>query len=135
MGEGYWRDIPPTRLNALTVRAALSRKGRRHNHNGRDRGHIALLRPIHLKLALSKPARGRPSPGWHARAMRATLLEQLSADRRAFPDGHTCQLDLVVAFLSVLVKENMYRYTLRDARKMRSNLLQTNAWHHRSEAL
>jgi cation diffusion facilitator family transporter len=42
---------------------------------------------------------------------------------------------LVVALASVVVKELMYRYTLRVARTIRSKLLQINAWHHRSDAL
>lgn len=60
------------------------------------------------------------------------------ATQRLFDPGRLLQpapIVLVVAFLSVLVKETMYRYTLRAARKLRSNLLQTNAWHHRSDAL
>lgn len=42
---------------------------------------------------------------------------------------------LVVAALSVLAKEAIYRYTMRSARRLRSNLLQANAWHSRSDAL
>lgn len=42
---------------------------------------------------------------------------------------------LVVAGLSVLAKEAIYRYTMRYARRLRSNLLQANAWHSRSDAL
>ncbi len=42
---------------------------------------------------------------------------------------------LVVAALSILSKEGLYRYTLRAAVKHQSNLLRANAWHHRSDAL
>ncbi len=62
----------------------------------------------------------------------------IDAARRLFdPDRllHPAPVVLVVAFLSVVVKEGMYRYTLHAARKLRSRLLQTNAWHHRSDAL
>lgn len=42
---------------------------------------------------------------------------------------------LVVAAVSILSKEVLYRYTLRVAVKHQSNLLRANAWHHRSDAL
>ena len=42
---------------------------------------------------------------------------------------------LVVAALSILVKEALYRYTLRVAVQHQSNLLRANAWHHRSDAI
>jgi len=48
---------------------------------------------------------------------------------------HPGVLALVVAALSVLSKEVLYRYTLHVARKVRSNLLHANAWHHRSDAI
>jgi cation diffusion facilitator family transporter len=41
---------------------------------------------------------------------------------------------LVVAAASVLAKEALYWYTLAVARRIRSNLLRANAWHHRSDA-
>lgn len=44
-------------------------------------------------------------------------------------------LALVAALLSVLANEGLFRYTLHVARKVRSNLLKANAWHHRSDAL
>lgn len=44
-------------------------------------------------------------------------------------------LALVVAALSVLSKEWIYRYTLRVARRINSRLLEANAWNHRSDAL
>ena len=42
---------------------------------------------------------------------------------------------LVAAVASVLAKEGLYHYTLRVARKYRSQLLKANAWHHRSDAI
>ena len=44
-------------------------------------------------------------------------------------------LALVIALISVFAKEAIYRYTLKTANQIDSNLLKTNAWHHRSDAL
>lgn len=42
---------------------------------------------------------------------------------------------LLVAFLSVVAKEWTYHYTMRLARKLKSNMLKANAWHSRSDAV
>jgi len=42
---------------------------------------------------------------------------------------------LVVAAISIASKEWIYHYTMRVARKLRSNLLRANAWHSRSDAI
>ena len=42
---------------------------------------------------------------------------------------------LVAAFVSILVKEGMYRYTKAVADKIESGSLKADAWHHRSDAL
>ena len=42
---------------------------------------------------------------------------------------------LVVAGLSIGVKEYLYRRTIRAARRLGSTALHANAWHHRSDAL
>ena len=44
-------------------------------------------------------------------------------------------LALVIAALSVALKEWIYRYTMRVARRLRSDMLKANAWHSRSDAL
>ena len=44
-------------------------------------------------------------------------------------------LAIVVAVVSILVKEAIYRYTARAATKIQSKLLMANAWHSRSDAL
>ena len=44
-------------------------------------------------------------------------------------------LTLWVAALTIASKEGLYRYTLRTAKRYRSNLLRANAWHHRSDAI
>ncbi|QKT03637.1 cation transporter [Ectothiorhodospiraceae bacterium 2226] len=48
---------------------------------------------------------------------------------------HPGLLALAVAVLSVLAKEALYHYTVRVARRIRSNLLRANAWHHRTDAI
>jgi cation diffusion facilitator family transporter len=42
---------------------------------------------------------------------------------------------LIIAGLSVLLKEWTYHYTMRLARKLRSDMLKANAWHSRSDAI
>ncbi len=42
---------------------------------------------------------------------------------------------LAAAFISILVKEWMYRYTRSAAKKLNSVSLMADAWHHRSDAL
>lgn len=42
---------------------------------------------------------------------------------------------LAIAAVSVVSKEWIYRYTMRYARRLKSNLLRANAWHSRSDAL
>ncbi len=44
-------------------------------------------------------------------------------------------LPLVAALASVVVKEAMYWYTVAAAKKIRSDALRADAWHHRSDAL
>jgi len=44
-------------------------------------------------------------------------------------------ITILFAFIAIVAKEGLYRYTLRAARSVHSNLLESNAWHHRSDAL
>jgi len=44
-------------------------------------------------------------------------------------------LALVIALLSVVLKEWIYQYTMRVARRLRSKMLEANAWHSRSDAI
>ena len=39
------------------------------------------------------------------------------------------------ALLSILLKEGIFHYTMLEARKLNSQALEANAWHHRSDAL
>ena len=48
---------------------------------------------------------------------------------------HPGVLALVVAMISVASKEAIYQYTARIARRLRSSMLQANAWHSRSDAI
>ncbi len=42
---------------------------------------------------------------------------------------------VIVAIISVLANEGLFRYMLSQGNKINSNLLRTNAWHNRSDAL
>lgn len=42
---------------------------------------------------------------------------------------------LWMAVLSIIVKEWLYRYTLKAAKQIGSSALEANAWHHRSDAM
>lgn len=44
-------------------------------------------------------------------------------------------LAFLAAIISLLVKEALYHYTMRAAKKVDSDTLKTNAWHHRSDSL
>ena len=45
------------------------------------------------------------------------------------------QIALLVAFVGILAKESLYWYTLAVARRLNSEMLRANAWHHRSDAI
>ena len=49
--------------------------------------------------------------------------------------GKPGMLALLVALVSVASKEFIYQYTVRVARRLRSNMLHANAWHSRSDAI
>lgn len=62
----------------------------------------------------------------------------VDAGQRLFQPERLLQpgpLALLIATLSVLAKEGLYHYTLRAARRLRSNMLRGNAWDHRSDAI
>lgn len=44
-------------------------------------------------------------------------------------------ITLVFAGLAIVAKEGLYHYTMRAARATHSTMLESNAWHHRSDAL
>ena len=41
---------------------------------------------------------------------------------------------LIAAIISILVKEFMYRYTIKVAKNIKSISMEADAWHHRSDA-
>lgn len=45
------------------------------------------------------------------------------------------RLALWAALISILIKELIYRYTVREGRRLDSQAVVANAWHHRSDAL
>ena len=51
------------------------------------------------------------------------------------PDLAPSGIALVVAMISIVVKEILYRWTARVGREVRSPALVANAWHHRSDAI
>ena len=44
-------------------------------------------------------------------------------------------LALIAAVISIAVKEGMFQYTMRAAKKVSSSALRADAWHHRSDSL
>ncbi len=42
---------------------------------------------------------------------------------------------IVAAILSIIIKEFMFQYTIRAAKKIKSDALKADAWHHRSDSL
>lgn len=49
--------------------------------------------------------------------------------------SHPNVLAIVGAAVSIVLKEALYRYTVMTGRRMKSQLVVANAWHHRSDAL
>lgn len=59
-------------------------------------------------------------------------LNRLSEPERLLQPGW---IALTLAVAAVLIKEALFRYTVRVGRETRSPLITANAWHHRSDAL
>ena len=57
----------------------------------------------------------------------------------AWANGEVLQapgtLALWAALLSIVLKEGTFRYSMREARRLNSQAIEANAWHHRSDAL
>lgn len=53
--------------------------------------------------------------------------------------GHTLPeptwIALAVAFISIVSKEILYRYTVKEGKRLNSDAVIANAWHHRSDAI
>jgi len=50
-------------------------------------------------------------------------------------EKHPTWMAVIVAVLSIAGKEILYQYTVRVGRRIRSQAIAANAWHHRSDAL
>lgn len=61
----------------------------------------------------------------------AAIVRFAHGEPRPAPEG----IALTAALLSIVVKEGLYRYTMRAARRLRSAAVAANARHHRSDAL
>ena len=48
--------------------------------------------------------------------------------------SHPEWIAAVMALLSIVIKECLFRYTVREGKRIRSQALEANAWHHRSDA-
>lgn len=51
------------------------------------------------------------------------------------PLAQPTRMALLFASLGIVLKEGLYRYTIKTAEKHNSDMLRANAWHHRSDAL
>ena len=58
-------------------------------------------------------------------------IESIYDPQQSNPEAIT----ILFAFVAIVAKESLYHYTLRAARAVHSTLLESNAWHHRSDAL
>jgi len=58
-------------------------------------------------------------------------IERLFEPDRPMPG----QIALVVAAIGIAAKESLYWYTIAVARRLKSDMLRANAWHHRSDAI
>lgn len=58
---------------------------------------------------------------------------------RGFVNGQELEspgtIALIAALLSIAAKEILYRYTVAKGKKLKSQSMEANAWHHRSDAL
>lgn len=100
----------------------------KHSHREADEDHpyghgrIETLATVGLGLTLIVVAVGVAYEGVQ-RLNQPELLMQPGA------------MALAAAIVSVIAKEAIYHYTMRVARKLRSNMLIANAWHSRSDAI
>ncbi len=99
-----------------------------HSHKAADEDHpyghgrIETLATVGLGLALVVVATG----------IAFDAVERMNAPALLLEPG---MIALAVAVVSVFSKEGIYRYTVRAARRLRSDMLRANAWHSRSDAI
>ncbi|MBI1423962.1 MAG: cation diffusion facilitator family transporter [Gammaproteobacteria bacterium] len=100
----------------------------KHSHREADEDHpyghgrIETLATVGLGLALLAVAVGI---AWDA-------VSRLFQPDRLWQPGYVA---LALAAMSIVVKEALFHYSMRIARKYRSNMLKANAWHSRTDAI
>ena len=109
------------------VVVAFARVSAKPKDEGHDYGHgkFETLAAILVGLALVAVGGG-------------ILAEGVQAIRRVVHGGELARpggIALAAAAVSIVVKEWLYRYTVRAGRTLRSPSVVANAWHHRSDAL
>ena len=109
------------------VVVAFARVSAKPKDEGHDYGHgkFETLAAILVGLALVAVGAG-------------ILAEGVQAIRRVVHGGELARpggIALAAAAVSIVVKEWLYRYTVRAGRTLRSPSVVANAWHHRSDAL
>jgi len=109
---------------AVIVGLRISRKPRDSTHNY-GHGKIETLAAAFIGLALAVVAFGILWGG----------LQKVFAFFRGESLPTPSSIALIAAVLSIMSKEWLYRYTTIYARKLKSDALTANAWHHRSDAL
>src|SRR6266566_3034534 len=99
-----------------------------------------------LKVAARPPDRTHPYGHGKAEPIAAVIVAigvlaaalglAIQSVREIFLPHHgPAPYTLVVLIVAVIVKEILYRYVIRFGRNVESTAVQTDAWHHRSDAL
>lgn len=106
---------------------AFARISAKPKDEGHDYGHgkYETLATIIISLALAIVGAG-------------ILLSSIEAIRTVLDGGllpRPGAIALIAAVVSIVVKEILYRYTVRVGREIDSPSVMANAWHHRSDAL
>ena len=111
-------DVLSTVVVIIGVRLASKQADRSHPY-GHER--FECVAAMLLSFMLAATGFGVGYSG-----LRAAFASDISVPSRAA---------LAAAAVSVAVKEWMYRYTIRAARRINSDALAADAWHHRSDSL
>src|SRR5438876_5674953 len=99
-----------------------------------------------LKVAVLRPDRTHPYGHGKAEPIAAVIVAigvlaaalglAIQSVREIFLPHHgPAPYTLVVLIVAVIVKEILYRYVIRFGRSVESTAVQTDAWHHRTDAL
>lgn len=108
---------------AVIAGLRISKKPRDSTHNY-GHGKIETLAAAFIGLVLAAVAFGIFWGG----------LQKVFAFYRGESLSAPSSIALIAAVLSIVSKEWLYRYTMIYARKLKSDALTANAWHHRSDA-